>query len=68
VKSHWLEIGVDLLEKVEHPLLRTVFPTSKRVLTHRFTLSKASQVREVMPFIRRSANEVGPGFKAKTED
>jgi hypothetical protein len=63
VKSHWLEIGVDLLEEVQHPLLRTVYPTSKRVFTHRFTLSKASQVREVMPFIRKSAQEVGPGFR-----
>ncbi len=63
VKSHWLEIGVDLLEEVEHPLLRTVYPTSKRVFTHRFTLSKASEVRSVMKFIRTSAKTVGPGFK-----
>lgn len=64
VKSHWLEIGVDLLEEVQHPLLRTVYPTSKRVFTHRFTLSKASQVKQVMKFIRKSRKEVGPGFKA----
>lgn len=63
VKSHWLEIGVDLLEQIEHPLLRTVYPTSKRVFTHRFTLSKASDVQQVLPYIRKAANEVGPGMR-----
>jgi hypothetical protein len=67
VKSHWLEIGVDLTEEVSHPLLRTVYPTSKRVFTHRFTLSKASEVRSVMKFIRRARKEVGPGFKPATK-
>ena len=65
VKSHWLEIGVDLTEEVSHPLLRTVYPTSKRIFTHRFTLSKASEVRSVMKFIRKARKDVGPGFKPK---
>lgn len=64
VKSHWLEIGVDLLEKVEHPLLRTVYPTGSKVFTHRFTLSKPSEVGSVMKFIRKSRDTVGPGLAA----
>jgi hypothetical protein len=68
VKSHWLEIGVDLTEEVSHPLLRTVYPTSKHVFTHRFTLSKASEVRQVMKFIRTAAKEVGPGFRPTAQD
>ena len=47
VKSHWLEVAVDLLREVEHPLLKQAFPTTKRVITHRFTLASPDQVSEI---------------------
>ena len=61
LKSHWLEIAVDLLREAEHPLLRAVFPSTKKVFTHRLTLSEPGQVESVMELIREARDQVGPG-------
>ena len=61
LKSHWLEISIDLLREAEHPLLRAVFPTTKKVFTHRLTLSEPGQVHSVIDLIREAHDDVGPG-------
>ena len=42
VKSHWLEVGIELLRRAEHPKLRTAFPTTKKVTMHRLDLRRRS--------------------------
>ena len=61
LKSHWLEVSIDLLREAEHPLLRAVFPTTKRVFTHRLTLGEPSQVDSIMDLVREAHDQVGPG-------
>ncbi|GAA1443243.1 DUF5655 domain-containing protein [Leifsonia poae] len=63
VKSHWLEVAVDLLREVEHPLLKQAFPTTKRVITHRFTLASPDQVSEIAELMREARDTVGPGTR-----
>ena len=64
VKSHWLEVGIDLtrqLSGVDH--LRTSFASTKTVFTHRFTLSSASQLGALRPLLVEARDTVGPGFR-----
>lgn len=64
VKSHWLEIGVDLLREAEHPLLRTSFASTKKVITHRLTLSSVEQLDEsVRELLVEARDTVGPGTR-----
>ena len=63
VKSHWLEIGVDLLREAKHPQLRTAFHTTKKVVTHRLTISTVAQVRSAEKLIREACETVGPGTR-----
>jgi hypothetical protein len=63
VKSHWLEIAVDLLREVRHPLLREAFPTTKKVITHRLTLATTDDVEAVADLIREAHDTVGPGTR-----
>lgn len=64
MKSHYLEIAVDLLREAQHPLLRAAFHTTKKVVTHRLTISDSDQldasVRELLAEAHRT---VGPGTR-----
>jgi len=64
VKSHYLEIGVELLREASHPGLRTAFATSKRVTMHRITLRNPDEFDDdVRVLIEEAWETVGPGFR-----
>ena len=64
MKSHYLEIGVELLREASHPRLRTAFATSKRVAMHRITLRNPDEFDDgVRVLIEEAWETVGPGFR-----
>ena len=63
IKSHRLEIAVDLLRTLPHPLLLQAFPTTKRVITHRLTLTEVEQLESVLPMLDEAHRTVGPGTR-----
>ncbi len=63
VKSGWLEVAIDLLRTVEHPLLRVAFATTKKVTTHRFTLGSPDRLADLDGLFREAAETVGPGTR-----
>ncbi|WP_061963645.1 DUF5655 domain-containing protein [Demequina aurantiaca] len=63
VKSHYLEIGLELVREAEHPKLRTAFATSKRVTMHRITLREEREFDDALrELIDEARQTVGPGF------
>jgi len=61
VKSHYLEVQVDLLHEAKHPALRTSFASTKKVTTHRITLRHLEQWDDDLEdLIREAAETVGP--------
>ena len=64
IKSHRLEIAIDLLRSVEHPLLRASFPTTQRVLTHRFTVSSSDEFDgSIRSLLEEAYETVGMGTR-----
>jgi hypothetical protein len=63
MKSHYLEVGIELLREAKHPQLRTSFATSKKVTMHRMTLTTATQLKSLRPLIVEARDTVGPGFR-----
>lgn len=64
MKSHYLEIGVELLREASHPMLRTAFATSKRVTMHRLTLSEPREFDDgLRALIQEAWETVGPGLR-----
>ena len=63
MKSHYLEVGVDLLREAKHPQLRTVFPSTKKVFTHRLTMTSSAQLRSIHNLIEEARETVGPGTR-----
>ncbi|MTD15338.1 hypothetical protein GIS00_15450 [Nakamurella sp. YIM 132087] len=64
VKSHYLEIGLELLRTAEHPKLRTSFASSKKVTMHRITLRELDQFDDALvDLLRESCETVGPGLR-----
>lgn len=61
VKSHYLEVGVELLREATHPKLRTSFPTTKRITMHRITVTTVAQLESAFDLIREAHDTVGPG-------
>lgn len=57
VKSHYLEVQVDLLREAEHPRLRTAFASTRKVTTHRITLRYLEQWDEALESLIREAAE-----------
>lgn len=64
IRSHRLEVAIDLLREVHHPLLRAAFPTTLRVITHRLYFEHPDQIDDVVADLVREAYEtVGPGTR-----
>lgn len=64
VKSHYLEIGLELLREASHPKLRAVFRTSRTVIMHRITLREQGQFDDELRSLLSEAREtVGPGLR-----
>lgn len=64
IKSGRLEIAIDLLRTVDHPTLRQAFPTTRRVYTHRFTITAADQLdQQIRGWLAEAHDDVGPGTR-----
>lgn len=64
VRSHRLEIAIDLLRDVDHRLLRDAFHTTQRVITHRFALSAVEDLDdEIIEWLSEAHETVGPGTR-----
>ena len=64
VKSHWLEVGIELTRvAAREPHLRSHFSSGSRTTMHRFTLSTAAQLTRLKPLLIESRDSVGPGFR-----
>lgn len=64
MKSHYLEIGLELRREAAHPSLRTAFPTSKTVIMHRITLRERARFDdELRALIEEARETVGPGLR-----
>src|SRR5689334_10265792 len=60
VKSHYLELGIELRRTVTTPTPRTSFPTSKTVVMHRYSLRRLEDFDErIRELIREAADTVG---------
>ena len=66
MKSHYLEVGVELLREASHPKLRTAFPTSKHVTMHRITLRAPDEFDGALcALIEEARDTVGPGLRSR---
>jgi uncharacterized protein DUF5655 len=64
IKSHNLELAIDLLRRAEHPLLRSSFPTTQQVLTHRLKISSINEFDvSVLGLLQEAYETVGPGTR-----
>lgn len=64
VKSHRLEIAVDLLRQAPHPLLLKAFRTTRRVITHRLTIERLEQLdASIEELVAEAYETVGPGTR-----
>lgn len=64
IKSHYLELGIELLRSVTDPAPRTSFATSKRVTMHRYSLRHREQFDgPIRDLIYEAAETVGPGTR-----
>ena len=60
VKSHYLELGIDLLREVEDPRPRATVPVSKTVWLNRYSLRELDRFDDTMrALIREAAETVG---------
>jgi hypothetical protein len=66
IKSHYLELGIELLREVADPKPRATFATSKRVTMHRYSLRHLEQFDDaIRDLIREAAETVGPGTRSR---
>jgi hypothetical protein len=64
LKSHYLELGIDLLREVDDPRPRAVVPVSKTVRLNRYSLRELADFDErFRDLIREAADTVGPGAR-----
>lgn len=64
IKSHYLEVGIELTHEVNRPAPRTAFATTTRFTMHRYSLR---ELADFTPAIRKLLAEayetVGPGSR-----
>lgn len=64
VKSHYLEVGIELTREVADPAPRTSFATGKRTRMHRYSLRRLEQFDDgIRSLLREACETVGPGFR-----
>ena len=63
LKSHHLELAIDLLREIDGEHLRAAFHTTKAVITHRFTIDSLEEFETVKDAIREACETVGPGLR-----
>lgn len=65
IKSHYLELGIELRREVTDPPPRASFPTSRSVLMHRYSLRQLEQFdARIRQLIHEAWETVGPGTRA----
>ena len=63
-RRRWLEVGIELLRRAEHPKLRTAFPTTKKATMHRLTFGSVDELDDAFDALFKEAWEnVGPGTR-----
>ena len=66
VKGRRLEVVIDLLREIEHPLLLVSFPTTKKVFSHRLRIVEVEQLdQSVAALLREAYDDVGPGTRGR---
>lgn len=64
IKGKYLECSIDLLEPVEHEHLKAAFHTTKKVLTHRFTLEPDEEIdADLVNWLKLAYQSVGKGTR-----
>jgi hypothetical protein len=63
ILSGRLEVAIDLLRPAEHPQLIQAFPTTAKVLTHRFTITEPEQIDSLRQLLLEAFETVGPGTR-----
>ena len=64
VRGRKLEIVIDLLRTVEHPLLLSSFHTTKTVISHRLRISETGQLDDsIQALLQEAYDDVGPGTR-----
>ena len=63
MKSHHMELAVDLLREITGEHLRLAFHTTKKVITHRFTIDSLEEFATVKDAIREAHETVGRGLR-----
>jgi hypothetical protein len=64
IKSHYLELGIELLREVRDPPPRTAFPTSKKVWMNRYSLRRLDQFDDrIRSLLYEAWQTVGPGTR-----
>lgn len=64
IRNHYLEIAVHLTREAEHPLLRARFATTRKVTTHRLTLTRPDQIDDdLLALVEEARTTVGPGTR-----
>ena len=63
IKSHRLQLVIDLLREAEHPLLRATFHTTAKVITHRLDATTAAEIDSLVALLREARDTVGPGTR-----
>lgn len=64
IKSHYLELGVELTRVVTDPKPRTSFATTKRFTMHRYSLRELSGFDSaIKKLLREAYDTVGPGSR-----
>jgi predicted transport protein len=62
VKGKYLECSIDLLRQVKHLHLKAAFHTTKKVVTHRFTLEPGEEIdADIRSWLKEAFAEVGGG-------
>lgn len=66
IKSHYLELGIELLRTVSDLPPRTSFATSKKVTMHRYSLRELEGFDDaIRALITEAAETVGPGMRTQ---
>lgn len=66
IKAHRLEVAINLLREVEHPLLRDRFLTTATVVTHRLSITQPDQLDDsITGWVSEAYETVGPGTRQR---
>lgn len=66
IKAHRIEVAINLLREVDHPLLRDRFRTTATVVTHRLSITQPNQLDDhITKWVSEAYEAVGPGTRKR---